>query len=41
MSILRQYGTRENPQSEPIPGSGQVQNEAGGYSFAVDDWVRL
>lgn len=41
MSILKQYGTRETPQSEPIPGSGQVQNEAGGYSFAVDDWVRL
>jgi 60 kDa SS-A/Ro ribonucleoprotein len=29
------------PQSEPIEGAGQVQNSAGGYSFAVDDWKRL
>lgn len=31
----------ETPQSEPIPGSDQVQNNAGGYAFAVDDWMRL
>src|SRR5690349_9717755 len=29
------------PQSEPIPGSTQVANSAGGYSFKVDDWTRL
>lgn len=29
------------PQSEPIPGSAQVKNSAGGYSFEVTDWVRL
>lgn len=29
------------PQSEPLPGSGQVANSGGGFSFAVDDWVRL
>jgi len=29
------------PQSEPIPGSAQVQNSAGGYVWAVDDWKRL
>jgi 60 kDa SS-A/Ro ribonucleoprotein len=29
------------PQSEPIPGSAQVPNSGGGYSWAVDDWVRL
>lgn len=27
------------PQSEPLPG--QQQNNAGGFSFAVDDWTRL
>lgn len=35
------YQTRVTPQSEPIPGSNQVQNSAGGYSWAVDDWKRL
>jgi 60 kDa SS-A/Ro ribonucleoprotein len=29
------------PQGEPLPGSAQVANSAGGFSFAVDDWVRL
>lgn len=29
------------PQSAPIPGTAQVPNSAGGYSFAVDKWTRL
>ena len=29
------------PQNQPIPGSKQVQNSAGGYSFPVDNWTRL
>src|SRR5262249_29355461 len=29
------------PQSAPIPGSNQVANSAGGFSWAVDDWARL
>src|SRR6266705_6211024 len=29
------------PQSQPIPGSNQVCNSAGGYSWQVDDWTRL
>ncbi len=28
-------------QSEPIAGSTQVPNSAGGYAWAVDDWTRL
>lgn len=32
---------KQTPQSLPIPGSTQVPNSAGGYSFPVDDWVRL
>lgn len=35
------YSTRETAQSEVIPGKDMVENSAGGYSFAVDDWVRL
>jgi 60 kDa SS-A/Ro ribonucleoprotein len=29
------------PQAEPIPGSTQVPNSAGGYAWAVDHWMRL
>jgi 60 kDa SS-A/Ro ribonucleoprotein len=29
------------PQREPIPGSTQVPNAAGGHAWAVDDWARL
>ncbi len=37
----KHFSTRQTPQSEPIPGSIQVPNHAGGYVFAVDDWTRL
>src|SRR5262249_41257938 len=33
--------TRRTTQPEPIPGSRQVPNSAGGFAFAVDDWARL
>ena len=29
------------PQSEPVPGSGQVPNSAGGYAWAINQWDRL
>lgn len=32
---------QNTPQSEPISGSTQVQNSAGGFSWKVDDWTRL
>ena len=32
---------KQTPQSQPIPGSAQIPNSAGGYAFAVDDWTRL
>lgn len=41
MTYLRNFQTRQTPQSEPIPGSSQVPNSAGGYAWAVDDWARL
>lgn len=37
----RVSGTAATPQSEPIPGSAQVPNSAGGFAWAVDDWTRL
>src|SRR6478609_5932124 len=43
MKNLKEYvkNLTETPQSAPIPGSTQVPNSGGGYSWAVDDWVRL
>lgn len=35
------FSTRVTPQDQPIPGKHMVQNHAGGYTFAVDDWTRL
>lgn len=29
------------PQDQPIPGSAQLLNSAGGFAWAVDDWKRL
>jgi len=33
--------TKKTKQSEKIPGSLQVQNNNGGFSWSVDDWTRL
>lgn len=41
MSIYNQFSTRATPQSEAIPGKAMVQNNAGGFGFAVDDFTRL
>ena len=35
------FNRRNTPQSQPIPGSSQVRNSGGGYSWQVDDWTRL
>src|SRR3989454_1882173 len=35
------FNRRATPQSQPIPGSTQVRNSGGGYSWEVDDWTRL
>lgn len=41
MRYTRHVSTRATPQREPIPGSRQVRNSAGGHAYPVDDWVRL
>lgn len=33
--------TKITPQSQPIPGSSQIKNSAGGYSFGVSDEILL
>jgi 60 kDa SS-A/Ro ribonucleoprotein len=35
------FNRRATPQSHPIPGSTQVPNSGGGYSWQVDDWTRF
>src|SRR3989442_10082056 len=35
------FNRRSTSQSQPIPGSNQVRNSGGGYSWQVDDWTRL
>src|SRR5438132_5605018 len=35
------FNRRATPQSQPIPGLGQVRNSGGGYSWQVDDWTSL
>jgi 60 kDa SS-A/Ro ribonucleoprotein len=39
--ITQYFSTSATPQSQPIPGTAQVPNSAGGYTWSVDDWVRL
>ncbi|HEX2207852.1 MAG TPA: TROVE domain-containing protein [Longimicrobium sp.] len=45
LDFTRHFATRVRamltPQSEPIPGSGQVPNSAGGYAWAITPWDRL
>src|SRR5215467_84660 len=42
MSYLKNLRNRKaTPQNQPIPGSKQIPNSAGGYAFPVDDWARL
>ena len=41
-SILGDIGTRSTPQGERTPGrTDEVQNSAGGFVHALDDWGRL
>ena len=41
INYAKLFNRRVTPQSQPIPGSTQVRNSAGGYSWEVDDWTRL
>lgn len=40
-TYAKHLSRRVTPQSQPIPGRPQVQNAAGGYTFALDCWGRL
>jgi len=41
MRYAEHVSTKVTPQSEAVPGKDMVPNSAGGFTFTVDDWVRL
>ena len=41
MNYLKNFSTKQTPQSQSIPGSNQVPNSAGGFAWEVDKWERL
>ena len=41
INYAKLFNRRVTPQSRPIPGSTQIRNSAGGYSWEVDDWTRF
>ena len=41
MNYAKLFNRTITPQSMPIPGSGQVQNHAGGFGWEVDGWTQL
>lgn len=41
MKYAQLFNTKQTPQSQPIPGSNQVRNSAGGHVWALDCWGML
>lgn len=41
MNYGKHVQTKATPQSEPVLGMNQVENSAGGFVFALDNWKRL
>ena len=41
MTYRKLFSLRKTPQNQPIPGTSQVPNDAGGFAWAVNDWTRL
>lgn len=41
MNTYSRFNTRATPQSQPIPGSNQVANSAGGFAWEIDKWAKL
>lgn len=39
--VYNLFNKRETPQSEPVPGKNQAENNAGGYGWKLDPWGSL
>src|SRR5512139_3934388 len=40
-NVFKLFNRKQTTQAQPIPGSAQVANNAGGFAWALDDWGRL
>lgn len=40
-NVFKIFNRKQASQAQPIPGSRQVANNAGGFAWALDDWGRL
>jgi 60 kDa SS-A/Ro ribonucleoprotein len=40
-NVFKLFNRKQTTQAQPIPGSSQVANNAGGFAWALDDWHRL
>ena len=40
-NYAQHVSVRTTPQTQPIPNTPMVKNDAGGFVFAVDDWTKL
>jgi len=41
MKYTNHFSTRSTPQSEPIPGTNQIEDSAGGYAWKTTEWTQL
>lgn len=41
VGVYKTTSRKATPQTQPIPGSAQVRNSAGGYAWKLDEWGRL
>lgn len=41
VSYAKHFSVKSTPQTQPIPGTNQIQDSAGGFAWAVDKWSRL
>lgn len=41
MRLTQHFSTKRTAQNQPIPGSGQVANSAGGHAWELDPWKLL
>jgi 60 kDa SS-A/Ro ribonucleoprotein len=37
----KHVSVKKTPQTQPIPGKSMVENQAGGYSFEVSEWMKV
>lgn len=41
MQYNKHFNVRQTTQSQPIPGTSQIANSAGGFAWQIDNWAQL